>query len=262
MNDTLILCYHGVSEGWPADISISPGRLADQVRWFLDRGFRPATFTQAVTGEVGGRVIAVTFDDAYRSVARLGLPVLETLGVRGTVFAPTAFVGDPAPRGWEGTDSWAHGDWAGEIVVMDWPELRGLADAGWEVGSHTRTHPRLPSLDDSQLMVELAGAREEIESEMGAPCRSLAYPYGALDRRVARAARAAGYEAAGGLLPGPVSARDALRAPRISVGRGWADETLRRRARPWFRELQASPVWPAVPRLIDFGRRLPGVGSG
>ena len=139
MNDTLILCYHGVSEGWPADISISPGRLADQVRWFLDRGFRPATFTQAVTGEVGGRVIAVTFDDAYRSVARLGLPLLETLGVRATVFAPTAFVGDPSPRGWEGTDFWAHGDWADEIAVMDWPELRGLADAGWEVGSHTRT---------------------------------------------------------------------------------------------------------------------------
>jgi peptidoglycan/xylan/chitin deacetylase (PgdA/CDA1 family) len=257
MTGALVLCYHGVSEDWPADFSISPGRLADQVRWFLDRGYRPATFTDAVTGGGPGRTIAVTFDDAYRSVGRLALPLLRELGAPATVFAPTGFVGDPVPRGWEGTDTWADTEWAAEIAVMGWPELRGLADAGWEVGSHTRTHPRLPTLGDAELAEELSGSREEIEGELGASCRSLAYPYGALDRRVARAAKAAGYAAAGGLLPGPVSARDPLRAPRISVGRGWSDDTLRRRARPWFRELQASPVWPAVPPLVRRARRAP-----
>jgi peptidoglycan/xylan/chitin deacetylase (PgdA/CDA1 family) len=260
VSDALVLCYHGVSEDWPADFSISPGRLADQVRWFLDRGYRPATFTDAVTGVASDRALAVTFDDAYRSVARLALPLLRELGAPATVFAPTGFVGEATPRGWEGTDMWADGDWAQEIVVMDWPELRELAEAGWEIGSHTRTHPRLPALGDVDLADELAGSREEIERGVGTACRSLAYPYGALDGRVARAARAAGYTAAGGLLPGPVSARDPLRAPRISVGRGWSDETLYRRARPWFRKLQASRAWPAVPPLLRLARRVPRGG--
>ena len=206
-------------------------------------------------------MLAVTFDDAYRSVGQLALPLLRELGVPATVFAPTAFVGDPTARGWEGTDTWAGTEWAAEVAVMGWPELGELAEAGWEVGSHTRTHPRLPQLGDAELRDELAGSREEIERALGAPCRSLAYPYGALDRRVAGVARAAGYTAAGGLLPGRVSARDPLRAPRISVGRGWSDETLRRRARPWFRELQASPLWPVVPRLLGLVRRTPGVGG-
>ena len=52
-------------------------------------------------------MLAVTFDDAYRSVGELAVPVLAELGVPATVFAPTAFVGDPEPRGWEGTDEWA-----------------------------------------------------------------------------------------------------------------------------------------------------------
>jgi peptidoglycan/xylan/chitin deacetylase (PgdA/CDA1 family) len=259
VSDTLVLCYHGVSEDWPADFSISPGRLADQVRWFLDRGYRPATFTAAVTGEAGGKLLAVTFDDAYRSVGRLAFPLLSELEVPATVFAPTGFVGDPVPRGWDGTDEWAGSPFASEIAVMGWAELGELADAGWEVGSHTRTHPRLPRLDESALSDELLGSRTDLEERLERPCLSLAYPYGDVDRRVASAAKAAGYSAAGAVLPGRASERDPLLFPRISVGRGWADETLRRRARPWQRRLQSSPLWPAVPPLLRLARRARGV---
>jgi peptidoglycan/xylan/chitin deacetylase (PgdA/CDA1 family) len=261
LSDTLVLCYHGVSEGWPADFSISPGRLADQVRWFVGRGFRPATFTDAITGRAEGDTLVVTFDDAYRSVGRLARPLLDELGVPATVFVPTAFAGAVAPRPWEGVDVWIDTEWGGEVAVMDWPELRELAEAGWEVGSHTRTHPRLPELGDAELAREIADSREETARGMDRPCRSLAYPYGAFDGRVAGATRAAGYEAACGLLPGPVSARDPLRVPRISVVRDWPDETLRRRARPWYRRLQSSRVWPLVPPLVSLVKRVPGVGG-
>lgn len=256
MSDALVLCYHGVSEDWPADISISPGRLADQIRWFLARGHRPVTFTAAATGEERGRVLAVTFDDAYRSIGELALPLLSELGVPATVFAPTRFVADPGARGWDGTDMWLGTRWEDELAVMSWSELGALAEAGWEIGSHTRTHPRLTRLADDALRDELATSRAELEEEMGLPCRSLAYPYGDTDRRVATAAAAAGYSAAGGLLPGRVSARDPLLFPRISVGRGWADATLRRRARPVHRRLQASRAWPAVPVLLRTARTM------
>jgi peptidoglycan/xylan/chitin deacetylase (PgdA/CDA1 family) len=259
VSDTLVLCYHGVSEDWPADFSISPGRLADQVRWFLDRGYRPATFTAAATGQARGRVLAVTFDDAYRSVGRLAFPLLSELGVPATVFAPTGFVDDPVPRGWDGTHEWAGTAFAAEIAVMGWSGLEELAEAGWEIGSHTRTHPRLTELDDQTLRDELGGSREELEARLGRPCRSLAYPYGDVDRRVAKAAGEAGYSAAGGVLPGRASERDPLLFPRISVGRGWADETLRRRVRPWQRRLQSSALWPAVPPLLRLARTVRGV---
>ena len=259
MSDTLVLCYHGVSEDWPVDFSISPGRLADQLRWFLDRGHRPATFTAAATGGLDGRILAVTFDDAYTSVRELAQPLLAELGIPATVFVPSAFVGEPEPRGWEGTDEWVGTRWASELMVMGWDELGGLAEAGWEIGSHTRTHPHLTQVDDARLRDELERSRAELEDGLGRPCSSLAYPYGDLDGRVAAAARAAGYSAAGGVLPGRLSARDPLRFPRISVGRDWPDETLWRRARPSYRRLQASRAWPAVPWAVHAVRSVRGV---
>lgn len=261
MSEALVLCYHGVSEDWPADISITPARLIGQVSWFLERGYRPTTFTAAATEPAAGKVVAVTFDDAYRSVARLAFPLLSALGVSATVFVPTAFVGDPQPRGWAGVDSWVTSPWASEILVMAWPELAALVEAGWEVGSHTISHLRLPELGDRELAQQLGDSKTELEDCLGRPCSSLAYPYGAVDRRVAGAAKAVGYAAAGGLLPGQVSALDPLRYPRISVGRGWTDETLRRRARPAFRRLQASALWPLIPPLVQATRRVRGIGK-
>jgi peptidoglycan/xylan/chitin deacetylase (PgdA/CDA1 family) len=88
---------------------------------------------------------------------------------------------------------------------MSWAELEQLRDAGWEIASHTRSHPRLPQLDDEALAEELTGSRALLRELLGEAGRTLAYPYGDEDGRVRRAARAAGYEAAAGLRPGPPS---------------------------------------------------------
>ncbi len=146
------------------------------------------TFTAAATGEERGRVLAVTFDDAYRSIGELALPLLSELGVPATVFAPTRFVADPGARGWDGTDMWLGTRWEDELAVMSWSELGALAEAGWEIGSHTRTHPRLTRLADDALRDELATSRAELEEEHGtaragrSPIRT-ATPTGAWPRR-------------------------------------------------------------------------------
>jgi peptidoglycan/xylan/chitin deacetylase (PgdA/CDA1 family) len=97
---------------------------------------------------------------------------------------------------------------------MSWDELRRLRDAGWEIASHTRSHPKLPELGDADLHAELAESREVCSRELGATCRSIAYPYGAFDDRVVDATRQAGYEAAGIVGLGPP---DPLRWPRVGV---------------------------------------------
>ena len=83
---------------------------------------------------------------------------------------------------------------------MSWPEVERLRDAGWEIGSHTRSHPKLSDLA-GQLATELAD-RGGAASSSSAPCASIAYPYGDLDDAVMEASRAAGYSAAGALPDG------------------------------------------------------------
>jgi peptidoglycan/xylan/chitin deacetylase (PgdA/CDA1 family) len=212
----LVLCYHAVSERWPAPLSVRPGRLEAQLRLLRRRGYRGATFYDAVTSPPAAKTMAVTFDDAFRSVLDLAFPILARAGVPGTVFVPTGFADSGRPLHWTGIDHWSDGPYAAELAGLTWQELRTLADAGWEIGSHTRTQPRLTELDDAALAAELEQSREACERGTGRPCRSLAYPYGDVDERVIAATRRAGYEVAAGLpaRPGPSLP---LAWPRVGV---------------------------------------------
>jgi peptidoglycan/xylan/chitin deacetylase (PgdA/CDA1 family) len=248
VTDVLVLTYHAVSETWPAELSARPADLERQLGTLLDRGYRGATFTEAVTAPPAERTLAVTFDDAYRSVLELAHPILSRLGLPGTVFACTDFVGSPRPMAWPGIDRWLGGPHERELMALTWGELGALADAGWEVGSHTRTHPYLTRLDDSQLDDQLAASKAACEAGLGRPCRSLAYPFGDADARVVDVAAAAGYEAA----TGPrrrFGSRPELLFPRMAIYHDDDQRRFERKVAPVVRRVWASPAWGLVARL-------------
>ena len=257
MTDVLALCYHAVSRSWDAGMAVTPERLEAQLRLLIERGYRGATFHQAVTAPPARRTVAVTFDDGFRSVYEHALEVLDRLGVPGTVFVVTDFVGSAEPMCWRGIQEWVGGPSADELIAMSWHQLRQLADAGWEIGSHTRTHPPLTHCDDDALERELRGSREVCEERLGRPCLSLAYPYGDVDGRVVQAAGAAGYETAC-TLPDHFGRPMPLRWPRIGVWRGDSGVRFRAKVSPRFTALRASPAWTpvqAVRRAVTGERR-------
>lgn len=236
VSDLVVLCYHGISETWPAETSVRPRDFERQLTSFAARGYRGATFSDALTAAAGDRVLVVTFDDAHRSVLQLAAPTMSRLGLPGTIFVPTGYVGSEEPMGWAGYDEWLGTEHEAELRCLSWGELRELAAAGWEIGSHTRSHPRLPHLADEEIAAELRESRRECEEAMGAPCASVAYPYGAYDDRVLRLAREAGYRFGATVPPAP-RAPLPLAWPRVGVyhGEGPARVRLRtgnRRLRP------------------------------
>jgi peptidoglycan/xylan/chitin deacetylase (PgdA/CDA1 family) len=192
--DVLVLCYHAISESWRSSLAVTPERLDQDVARIVSRGYAGATLSEAIAAPPATKAVVVSFDDAYRST-RLAAPILARHGVPGTVFAPTSFVGAEEPMRWPGIEEWSDGPDREELLCMSWDELSELAGAGWEVGSHTVSHPRLPELDDSTLDEELTASRGELERRLGRPCTAIAYPYGLWDQRVADAAAAAGYRA-------------------------------------------------------------------
>lgn len=212
-DDTLVLCYHALSERFPAQLSTTPELFARQLRRLRSRGYRGVTFSQAAQ-KPRGRTVAITFDDGYRSVLQLGLPILQELGWPATIFVPTDFVGSEEPMSWPGIDRWLGGEHESELLPLAWSELAHLASLGWEVGSHTCSHPRLSELDDERLAYELGESKAVCELHLGGSCRSLAYPYGDVNQRVVAAARAAAYSSAAALRPCP---RLPLDWPRVGV---------------------------------------------
>jgi peptidoglycan/xylan/chitin deacetylase (PgdA/CDA1 family) len=215
----LVLCYHAVSERWPAALSVTPDALRRQLTGLLSHGWRGATFTEAVLAPASPRTLAVTFDDGFESVGTWAAPVLAELGLPATVFVATDCVGR-AMR-WPELARWDATEHAHELSSMSWGRLRRLAAAGWEIGAHSCSHRHLTRLPDAALMEELQRSRAICEEQIGGICRSFAYPFGEADDRVRAAVEAAGYQVAAGLSARAFRVRDRLEWPRVGV---WHEE--------------------------------------
>jgi peptidoglycan/xylan/chitin deacetylase (PgdA/CDA1 family) len=254
--DVLVLCYHALSPTWTATLSTTPDRFERQISLLIKRGYRGVTFTQAVASGLQGRLVAVTFDDAYRSVIELGRPILDHFGLPATVFAPTDFIGAQGPLRWRGIDGWLGGPDECELAPMSWAELQDLLQGGWEIGSHTGSHPRLTGIDDAALADELGRSKAACERHLTGPCISLAYPYGDVDARVVAATARAGYRAGAALPQGRLGPRDTLVWPRIGIYQLDNDRRFRLKTSPMIRRLRSSAatdvsnaVWRVAKRL-------------
>jgi peptidoglycan/xylan/chitin deacetylase (PgdA/CDA1 family) len=147
---------------------------------------------------------AITFDDAHVSLLRLAAPRLRTLDVPAAVFVPTDYVGM-------------------SDEVLSWDELRALRDAGWTVGSHSRTHPRMSwrlyAEDEAayrrRLDHEAAGSREILERKLGITVRDFAFPYGETTPAAHDAVARAGYERAYTVAETVEWSGDVLAIPRL-----------------------------------------------
>ena len=217
-DDVLVLAYHAVSDTWDANTTVTPAQLREQIKYLLQRGYISVTFDRALSAPPRGKVLAVTFDDAHRSVVEIAFPMLRELGAVATVFAPTDYIGTGQPTGWEGFADAARGPHAAELICMDWDQLRAVTDGGWEVGSHTCSHPHLTRLSPDDLRDELARSRAVLEERLQRPCRTLAYPYSSVNGQVVEATDAAGYTYAATL---PIGHRlsTPLRWSRVGVFR-------------------------------------------
>jgi peptidoglycan/xylan/chitin deacetylase (PgdA/CDA1 family) len=84
-------------------------------------------------------------------------------------------------------------EWAGP---MTWEQIRALADAGHEIGSHSLSHALLPQLEEPAIEREVAGSKSRIEEQIDRQLSSFCYPNGDHDERCARAVERAGYACA------------------------------------------------------------------
>ncbi len=71
--------------------------------------------------------------------------------------------------------------------LLTWDELQALDPELITIGSHTVTHPILPTLDDMELEYEIAESRDMLEHRLGRKVDWFCYPNGASDARAQQA---------------------------------------------------------------------------
>lgn len=223
------LVYHQVGGGGGVTLEIDPATLRRRVETLRASGYLFVTSSEALRLPASARTASLRFDDGFESVYTQAFPVLRALGVPGTVYPIWERVGQP-----------------GYLTAAQLEELRG---AGWEIGSHTRTHAALVDLTPASLTRELAWPGGDVPG-MGPGGGCLAYPFYLQDARVRRHAQLHYACAVAGTF-GVTGEAHALPGPLASP---WDDWLL-----PWRAPLGADLRVPAL--LAGAGLGVLGTGD-
>jgi len=190
-----ILMYHSITEAANDDrhpyyqTTTSPRVFEEHLNFLRENRYEVIDLNDALGYcEPSASVAVITFDDGFEDFYAQAAPLLAEFHYPSTVFLPTAYIGDSAPRRFKGTK------------CMTWNQVRELKRAGVTFGSHTVTHPQLRKLNADGVREEVCRSKETIEDKLGSAVKSFAYPYAfpeadrAFKGRLNRILAEAGYE--------------------------------------------------------------------
>jgi len=167
-----VLYYHSI----PPD---QRAKFAQQLDVLL-RYAKPICVADRVELESGMRYVGVTFDDGFANFVEVALPELARRNIPSTVFVVADALGKAfGPNG--------HAE-----RVMSIHQLQQLPNLV-TIGSHTSTHPFLPSLNESDARRELVQSRKKIEEILKSNTQVFSFPFGGFDQKLVDLCRQVGY---------------------------------------------------------------------
>ena len=134
---------------------------------------------------------------------------MNSYSFRGTIFVVTEFVGRK--------NIWDVNLGYRTFIHLDWADLRSLVKLGFEIGSHTHTHPDLTKISISKAREEITVSKKILEDRLGVGVRYISYPFGRYSETIKEIAWECGYEG-GVCLSHPFKSRnDIYEIERMSV---------------------------------------------
>ena len=175
----VILCYHSVSnDSWLHSISLK--QFHSQIQ-YLSHNYKFISLSQlAKNRHFSSPVAAITFDDGYKDILIVA-PLLKKYHIRPTVFV----LSDTAHANRKELEN--HKEF---LSISD---LKALLRQGWEIGSHSATHPNLSSIPVSQITAEIVKSKKDLEKCLKTPIRYFAYPKSKFTPTVLSVVKSAGY---------------------------------------------------------------------
>lgn len=159
-----ILCYHSVGQPRFGVNDVSPDRFRRQIELALELGYRFVAPGELAAHGGGPKDLAVSFDDALRSVMTEAHPVLMQYKIPYSVFAVSEWSNH--------VEDWHKQD------VLGWADLEKLIADGVEVGGHSATHCNFGDVDIASAKREFASSRETMKAKLGFAPSVFAIPFG------------------------------------------------------------------------------------
>jgi peptidoglycan/xylan/chitin deacetylase (PgdA/CDA1 family)/glycosyltransferase involved in cell wall biosynthesis len=207
---TVILCYHQFSppRGEQGPFVIPVDRFVQQIKHMRRVGYRFVTLGEWLRARESGELISgstaiITIDDGTDDFLHAAAPFLRREGIPATLYIASRLIGKP-----------------GHLTTT---QIKALASEGFEIGSHSLSHPKLTKVSAEQQSDEIRNSRSELADLTGTVPQTFAYPYGYCDLATARLAEEAGYKAAMGVERGYAYLHsDSWTLPRFVIDGRWS----------------------------------------
>ncbi len=237
-----VLMYHKIPDAplpTKHQIYVTKDNFEKHLAYFKKQKLTPITFVDYLkyaSGELPlhqfpSRPIILTFDDGYTDNYTNLLPLMQQYGYRGVLY----LLGDFTIR---------YNKWDADFdpaeprsEIMDQAQKQAFVAAGWEIGAHTLTHPKLTTLTLPAAAREIQRSKTELETALRTEIVSFAYPYGDCDDAVKNAVRAAGFALGVATDTGGQHLEDdRMQVFRINMFPNETTASLFKKTSPWYRK--------------------------
>ncbi|MEW6063675.1 MAG: polysaccharide deacetylase family protein [Bacillota bacterium] len=192
-----ILMYHKVNPDpgtGGLGLRVPPDKFEWQMKYLRKNGYETVSLEDVMDHFEKGKhlpdkPIVITFDDGYKDNYRFAYPIMKKYGYTGTIFVVSKAIGN--------TNFFdVEKKLQPENRIMDWHEIRELAEAGFTIGAHTVDHPHLAEVPPEVARHQIEESKRALEHGLKKPVEFFAYPYGSYNDTVADLVKQAGYRAA------------------------------------------------------------------
>lgn len=179
----------------PYHLSITSDQLDAQLAYLKSKGYESVNPITAITDAMNApernrKQVVLTFDDGYMDFMTHAVPVLQKHGYAAMLMVVTDRIG--------GRNEWDEGR-AEQVPLMGVSELREAHSSGIWIGSHSKTHPAMATLDAAVAKAEIVESKAKLEDLLGEPVPIFCFPYGSSSPAVQSTVQEAGFLAAYGI---------------------------------------------------------------
>ena len=199
-----ILLYHRFGEDKYPSTSISIKQLEEHIKILSKPEYnvmRLENIASAITrGEsLPDKTVAISVDDAFKSVYTVAWPRLRKANLPFTVFVSTETIDKKYTS------------------MMNWDQIKELHKSGVTIGNHLSSHESMIKLDSQTWKKKIDLAQKRLTEILGEEPSLFAYPYGEANSEMKTFLRERGYTAAFGQHSGVASEwLDPFFLPRFS----------------------------------------------
>jgi len=184
-----ILLYHDFSRTQTSKMKVLESSFEAQMRFLKENDYHVITLDRFLDfmeykEQIPEKSVVITIDDGWKSLYTIAFPILKKYNFPATLFVYTDFVGGKK--------------------ALTWNQIKELAEYGFDIQCHTKTHRYLTKMKDEEsfkgffksVEAELIYPKKMLQKKINRDCNCLAYPYGKTSSLLAAMLKKHGYRAA------------------------------------------------------------------